>query len=156
LLDDELGAMDETDSFDVEDESEPVPEDEIPLYDPSEEIAVRDVLISDAEIKTAREYMELGEDRPKVGEPAAANGLPPKVPEKIEKSPVQLQEVERLKSRLLELHEKQELLSSKMSNILGDYKKAVQTETGRKDSPSVEDLDLQDLEDIIFIGRDKG
>ena len=156
LLEDEVDAMNEIDGFDVGDESESVPEDEIPLYDPSEEIAVRDVVISDAEIKSAREYMELGEDRPKVREPVAVNDSSSQGHDKIEKTPVQLEEVERLKSKLSELHEKQEMLSTKMSTILGDYKKAVQTEAGWQDSPSVEDLDLEDLEDIIFIGRNKG
>jgi len=155
-LEDEIESPDEAGDFGEEDEDEFAPEEEIPLYDPREDLAVRDVVISDAEIKSAREYMELGEDRPKFHEPAVVDDSPPQECKPIEKSPVQLQEVERLKSKLSELHEKQELLSTKMSTILGDYKKAVQTETGMQDVPSVEDLDIEDLEDIIFIGREKG
>jgi chemotaxis protein histidine kinase CheA len=156
LPEDEIDAIDNFGDFDIQDEGESESEDEIPLYDPSDELQVRDVVISDAEIKSAREYMELGEDRPKVREPVAADSPPPHEHDVIEKSPVQLEEVERLKSKLSELHEKQEMLSTKMSSILGDYKKAVQTEPVGRDLPAVEDLDLEDLEDIIFIGRDKG
>lgn len=140
--------------------------EEIPLYDPNEELRVRDDVISDAEIKSAREYMDVGKSKPKVRQTKqagrAAKIEPPargragRKRGKAEQSPVQLQEVERLKAKLTELHEKQEMLSSKMTNILGDYKKAVRTEAGRQDSPPTEDLGIKELEDIIFIGREKG
>lgn len=147
------------------------PPDEIPLYDPSEELGVRDVVISDSEIKSAKEYMDMGESRPALEEvedaPESAKPVRPLLESagtlRAEsdqgggaKSPVELQEVERLKAKLTELHEKQEMLSSKMSDILGDYKKAVRVEAERRDSPSIEELDIEELEDIIFIGRRKG
>ncbi len=182
LLEDEVDIPDEVteaqSQFESLDDFAAPDEDEIPLYDPSEEIHVRDVVISDAEIKTAREYMELGESKPQVSEPradelradepaeiddlseadrlepAAAGSAPPEG--KGDRSPVQLQEVERLKSKLSQLHEKQEMLSSKMSNILGDYNKAVRAKAGSQEHPSIEELDIEDIEDIIFIGRDRG
>jgi len=147
------------------------PPDEIPLYDPSEELGVRDVVISDSEIKSAKEYMDMGESRPALEEVEDATESAKPVRPLLEsagtlraesdqgggaKSPVELREVERLKAKLTELHEKQEMLSSKMSDILGDYKKAVRVEAERRDSPSIEELDIEDLEDIIFIGRRKG
>lgn len=166
---------DEVDMLDeVESPEEPwASDDDIPLYDPSEEIRVRDVVISDAEIKSAREYMELGESTPEVRRPAEGahvesdelSGVDRPEPvttgsrfgrRKTDRSPVQLQEVERLKSKLSELHEKQEMLSTRMSNILGDYNKAVRTEAVAGDRSSIEDFDIEDLEEIIFIGRGKG
>ncbi len=154
----------------MEEPESPPAEDEIPLYDPAEQMQVRDVVISDAEIKTAREYMELGKSRPaikeseKQSEPFETGSILQDRNESVfarrretaDKSPVELQEVERLKAKLAELHEKQEMLSTKMSSILGDYKKAVERETVGRETRSVEDLDMEDLEDIIFIGREKG
>ena len=174
-------AKSEPESFDYSealDQEEEV-DDEIPFYDPSDEIDVRDVVISDAEIKSAREYMELGETKPKVSkpevsrpiadepvefdspaqadqlEPAAAGTGPAEM--RGDRPPVQLQEVERLKSKLSELHEKREALSSRMSNILSDRdKEAAYSEVDLQERPSIEELDIEDLEDIIFIGRNKG
>jgi len=173
---DEATAEDDADfaigveSVDQMEEPEPRADDEIPLYDPADEIHIRDVVISDAEIKSAREYMELGKSRPKLRESEEEGEVPEVEPilrdyfepatgqehAPAPKSPVELQEVERLKAKLSELHEKQEMLSTKMTSILGDYKKVVQSEVGRQERPSIEDLEIEDLEDIIFIGREKG
>jgi hypothetical protein len=155
---------------DLADTIESPHEEEIPLYDPSEEIHVRDVVIPDAEIKSAREYVELGEFRPEFGESeespdeteaesAAIHSeeiSPDPARVKPDWSPVQLQEVERLKEKLFELHEKQESLSSKMTDLLGGFKKAVRADADRQEPVSFEKLDIDDLEDIIFIGRGKG
>lgn len=155
---------------DLTDTIESPHEEEIPLYDPSEEIHVRDVVIPDAEIKSAREYVELGEFRPEFEESeespdeteaeSAAIGSEEISPEparvKPDWSPVQLQEVERLKEKLFELHEKQESLSSKMTDLLGGFNKAVRADADRQEPVSFEKLDIDDLEDIIFIGRGKG
>ena len=59
------------------------------------------------------------------------------------------------------MHEKHELLLSKMNTIVSGYKEAVQDESGESKLPAVEDLDTEDLdiedvEDIIFKGRNKG
>ena len=141
------------------------PEEEIPDYDQSRKVHEPDAVISDAEIKSAREYMELGESRPEIGEPDEEADLEIEQYddelEMPEKSPVRLQEVQFLKNKLSELHEEQENLSAKMSDILGEYKEAVQTaEAMARESEPVEDLnydlDITDLEDIIFIGRQKG
>jgi hypothetical protein len=142
--------------------------EKIPLYDPSEQMLLRDSVIRDAEVKSAREFVEMGEPMPQViprDERAKARDTakPPPSPgkiredkEKIAQSPVQLEEVERLKRKLLELHEKQEMLSSKMSGILGGIKKAVQSDTSAQEGISVEKMDIDQLEDLIFIGRKKG
>ena len=72
------------------------------------------------------------------------------------KSPVELEEVERLKSKLLELHEKQEKLSTRMTGILGDFKEVVKRTDVKPRPPAPEELSVEDLEDLIFIGRKKG
>ncbi|GAB4340910.1 MAG: hypothetical protein Kow0099_17160 [Candidatus Abyssubacteria bacterium] len=141
--------------------------EDIPLYDPAQHKRARDAVIQDAEVKSAREFIELGKPMPHVA-PRAGSAAPREpvraLPssgkigterEKIAKSPVQLEEVERLKRKLLELHEKQEMLSSKMSGILGGIKKAV-GDSSAQEEPSVETMDVEQLENIIFIGREKG
>ena len=142
----------------------------LPFYDPAEEVRARDVVIPDAEVKSARERMELGEPEPEVVErkrrteetrPEPVRGkrveaAPGRIDREIPKSPVQLEEVERLKEKLLHLHEKQEMLSSRMSGILGGLKKAVRGEDAGQESQPVEKLDIGELEDLIFIGRKKG
>lgn len=132
--------------------------DDLPAYDPAQHARVRDVAITDAEIKSAREYMELGESKPnlvrKEEEPQEAELADEE--EKISRSPVQLEEVEQLKRRLLELHEKQEMLSSRMSGILGGIKKVVDDAPERQRPDSIEKLEVDELEDLIFIGRKKG
>ena len=54
------------------------------------------------------------------------------------------------------MHEKQESLSSKMTDLLGGFKKAVRADADRQEPVPFEKLDIDDLEDIIFIGRGKG
>ncbi len=142
-------------------------EEELAVYDPADELSVRDVVISDSEIKSAREFMELGEPKPQLdfedeGESEETPGAASAQPSNAEngasgvKSPVRLEEVERLKRKLLELHEKQEMLSSRMSGILGGLREAVQPAKRTEGAVSVEELDVDELEDIIFIGRKKG
>jgi hypothetical protein len=148
------------------------PEDDVEglqVVESVSELNVQDIIISDAERKSARETLESGESdsaSPPVfqknglfdlgQQPSERNGSSPfRNGESAVKTPVQLEEVERLKKKLLHLHEKQELLSSKMSGILGDLKKTAQ-EQKTPETVSVEDLDIDDLEDLIFIGRKKG
>lgn len=125
--------------------------------------SLSDVVISDAETKSARELLESMAAVPDPGPvsshervrevdfmaaPERRNGNGPV------KTPIQLEEVERLKKKLLQLHEKQEILSSKMSGILGDLKKT--QEQKEQGAVSVEKLEIEELEDLIFIGRKKG
>jgi len=165
--------LDETDEAEPPHELEdgqPLPMEDVPHYDPAEEVHVRDVVISDAEVGSAREYMALGKRKPQFTpkeDQAPASFIAEHSNEDSQrsrresqdnfvKSPVQLEEVERLKRRLLELHEKQEMLSSKMSGILGDLKKAVRGDQKNRGRSSVGELDIEDLENLIFIGRKKG
>ncbi len=160
----------ERERSDESDVSEPDSMEELAAYDPADEFQARDVVIPDAEIKSARESIEAGEPRPEFAErkeepvtpttrppePQRARPVPRRDEEQPVKSPVQLEEVERLKEKLLELHEKQEMLSSRMSGILGDFKKVVRGEHESHEPVSVEEFDIEDLEDLIFIGRKKG
>lgn len=143
--------------------------DKPPIYEPSEELQVGDVVISDAEVKSARELMELGERKPEmagISDEAETSTVGPFDSRRSDKddgedgvsvkSPVQLEEVERLKKKLLELHEKQEMLSSRMSGILGGLKKVVKSEQKPPEPTSVDDMELEQLEEIIFAGRKKG
>jgi chemotaxis protein histidine kinase CheA len=171
----EEAVEEEADPFEQMEEFEAPPDDELPIYDPSKEIRAHDAVISDAEIRTAREYMEIGKSRPELKEPerdgvSASDPLsddysPPPLPDhKQEPSAephTELQEVEGLKARLSQVHEKHELLLSKMNTIVSGYKEAVQYEADESKLPCVEDLDTEDLdtedlEDIIFIGRNRG
>ncbi|RJP26006.1 MAG: hypothetical protein C4520_01340 [Candidatus Abyssobacteria bacterium SURF_5] len=129
----------------------------------ADEANIKDVIIPDAEMKSARELLESDQPPPpppqldppkrtaveKIGGPAG-NG------QSGVKTPVQLEEVERLKRKLLQLHEKQEILSTKMSGMLGDLKKAVRTDQKPPAAVSIEKMDIDELEDLIFIGREKG
>ena len=163
----EEAADEEIAAFDAAEETSA---EEVPLYCPAEDSSARDVVIPDAEVKSARERMDLGEPEPKFVGKERETGTP--APERVQserikaaltgfdrevpRAPVQLEEVERLKEKLLQLHEKQEMLSSRMDGILGGFKKAVRGEKAREGSPPVEELDIKDLEDLIFIGRRKG
>ncbi len=161
-------AVEETPADDVVSAGVSTP-DSLPPYETDEELHVSDVVISDAEIKSAREFMELGEPKPELARKADDAGARTVAPLDARgafknngddgtsvKSPVQLEEVERLKKKLLELHEKQEMLSSKMTGILGGLKKVVKAEQKPAEPPSVEELGVDQLEDIIFAGRKKG
>jgi hypothetical protein len=144
-------------------------EEELQVVESLPELDVQDIIISDTEKKSPKEMIESGEtdsDSPPVfqknglfdlgQQPSERNGSSPfRNGESAVKTPVQLEEVERLKKKLLHLHEKQELLSSKMSGILGDLKKTAQ-EQKTPETVSVENLEIDDLEDLIFIGRKKG
>ncbi|MBI5118388.1 hypothetical protein HZA56_18090 [Candidatus Poribacteria bacterium] len=145
--------------------------DSLPPYDPTDEARVRDVVISDSEIRSPRGRMDSGHtvstpsfaDRgPGAQRSVAPEADPPKLtPGKMEaesvKSPVQLEEVERLKRKLFDLHEEQETLSWRMNGILGGLKKAVKSEqAAQSESTRADGLDTQEMEDIIFIGRKKG
>jgi hypothetical protein len=143
--------------------------EEAPLVN-ADDLNVRDVAIPDAEIKSARELLEskasfeipaplLPKESGREAEVQKVERIVPKNGHNGEnhvKNPVQLQEVERLKKRLLELHEKQGMLSTRMSGILGDLKKAVDSEEKEKEVVSVEKLNIDEIEDLIFIGRKKG
>jgi hypothetical protein len=138
--------------------------EEVQLMESAPENMAADVVIPDAETKSARELLESLE--PLVS-PASAldqeiviaggNGFKSKrngdSPVRI---PVQLEEVERLKKKLLQLHEKQEILSSKMSGILGDLKKNTSVDQQERRGLSIEKMDMAEIEDLIFIGRKKG
>ncbi len=66
------------------------------------------------------------------------------------------EEVKRLQSKLSRVHEKQELLMSKMSSILGGHRKVTQDGAGGLRRSSVDDPEIEELENIIFIGRNRG
>jgi len=144
------------------DPSETTSAEDLPFYDPAEDVRARDVVIPDAEGRSARERMAMREPEPDLAARRQESEAPPSrvapagSDKEAPKAPVQLEEVERLKEKLLQLHEKQEMLSSRMSGILGGLKKAVRGEDGRQEPPPVEDLDVDELEDLIFIGRRKG
>ena len=155
-------------------EEEPVPletsaEDDIPFYDPSADRANRDVVISDEEIKSVREYIEreeprpefiVPEEKPEGTEPESVEAVyerpaPVAQPDEPYQLPVQLEEIQELKKKIFELHEKQEILSSKVTGMLGDIKAAIDGPAKQETAP-VEELSTDELEDIIFIGRKKG
>jgi hypothetical protein len=171
------GQTDEGDVIDA-DEIEEMPEpvtvevsadDEIPLYDPSEDMANRDVTISDEEIKSVREYIERDEARPEIivpeevpeeWKPAHAEIVrreprPAAKPGEYLRAPVHPDEIEELKKQIIELTQKQEELKAQMSGMMGNIKAAME-DSAEEDVAPVEDLDADDLEDIIFIGRKKG
>lgn len=159
--------------------------DGIPLYDPSADMGGRDDVISDEEIRSVREFIERDEPESEFVEPEvkAVDGPEPefiapeaepeeKAPEPVEvvqekpapdmkpdqsfQSSIQLEEIQELKQKIFELHEKQEILSSKVSGMLGDIEVA-KSEPDQQDAAAPdEDLSVEDLEDIIFIGRRKG
>lgn len=130
-------------------------------YDRGEDKDERDVVIPDEEFPRARESGKLEEKkvpekggfRQQVVPVSSVNG---RETGGSEESAVELEEVERLKSKLFELHERQEMLSSKMSGILGGFEKAVKGEEPPEEPVSIEKLGIEELEDIIFIGRKKG
>jgi hypothetical protein len=145
--------------------------DSLPPYDPTDEARVRDVVISDSETRSPRGRMGgsdaispplfadrgLGAQRGAVLEPHSAKPAPGRLEGKSVKSPVQLEEVERLKRKLFDLHEEQETLSWRMNGILGGLKKAVKSEqAAQNESMCADGPDTQEMEDIIFIGRKKG
>jgi hypothetical protein len=178
---------DEIEATELEEDEEPIVvppvdtpvEEEIPFYDPSADRANRDITISDAEIKSVREYIERGESKPDVLSPPSRTdvyqperiGMEPETdgadeqrPDEPSRSSIQREEIERLKQKIFELHQKQDMLSSTVNGMIGDIKAAMNESSSRtKEQPdeqpedaSVEDLSIDDLEDIIFIGRNKG
>ncbi len=187
--------------------------DGIPLYDPSAHMGGRDVVISDEEIRSVREFIERDEPEAESIEPDAEVAEEPEpefvepdveaaeepepepkfiepdveptpqfispaeepeveAPEPVEiiqerplfrrksdrsfQSSIQLEEIQKLKQKIFELQEKQEMLSSTVNDMLGDIK-AAKSEPGQREvAEPDEDLSVEDLEDIIFIGRKKG
>jgi hypothetical protein len=147
------------------DESEP-DEEELPSDYPSADIDERDVAISDNEFESVREHMVYDEPRPEFiapeemeelerDEEISEEAIVDRKPAELYQSPVQLEEIQLLKRKIMELHEKQEKLSSKVTGMLGDIKAAM-TEPAGEEGASVEDMSIDELEDIIFIGRKKG
>ncbi len=154
-----------------------VPDDEVVLAEehepeglfepaePAEALDIHDVKIPDSETVSAREAIEAGhlQASDHGNDFISSNGkaltpleFRPKRNGDNPKTPVQLEEVERLKKKLLELHEKQEMLSSKMSGILVDLKSNADSESEEREPVSLEEMGVNELEDLIFIGRKKG
>jgi len=165
---DDIASLDDADRHEVAERKERAEEtakapviESLSPYDRGKDKDERDVVIPDEEFPRARESGELEETKVSEKDSFHQQVVPVRPMNDretgtSEESPVELEEVERLKSKLFELHERQEVLSSKMSGILGGLEKAVKGEEPSEEPVSIEKLGIEELEDIIFIGRKKG